>query len=107
MIGPSEMTSRTTAIADPNPTRLASPRMLLVTSTDSSSRPLSPRLMMYTMSNARSDSMTVMTRTTMLIGRRTGKTTRKKVWRSFAPSIAAASRSAGVDALQARPGTGP
>ena len=49
-------------MADPKPTRLASPMMLLVTSTDSSSRPLSPRLMTYTMSNARSDSMTVMTR---------------------------------------------
>ena len=55
-------------MADPKPIRDASPRMLLVTSTDSSSRPLRPRLMTYTMSNARSDSMMVMTRTTMLIG---------------------------------------
>ncbi len=31
----------------------------------------------------------------MLIGRITGKTTLKKVWRSVAPSIAAASRSDG------------
>ena len=62
MIGPTEMTSSTTAIAEPKPTRLASPMMLLVTSTDRSSRPLRPRLMMYARSNARSDSMTVMTR---------------------------------------------
>ena len=67
-------------MADPNPIRLASPMMLFVTRTDSSSRPLRPRLMMYARSNARSDSMTVITRTTMLIGRRTGKTTRKNVW---------------------------
>ena len=45
MIGPREMTSRTIAIAEPKPTRLASPMMLLVTSTDSSSSPLSPWLM--------------------------------------------------------------
>ena len=64
-------------MAEPKPMREASPRMLFVTRTDSSSRPLSPRLMTYTMSNARSDSMMVMTRTTMLIGFSTGKTTRK------------------------------
>ena len=86
--------------------RLASPMMLLVTSTDSSSRPLRPLLMMNTRSNARSDSMTVMTRITMLIGRRTGNTTRKKVWRSLAPSIAAASRRLGRRP-SAPPGTGP
>ena len=39
--------------------------------------------------------MTVTTTITMLIGRMTGKITRKKVWRAFAPSIAAASRSVG------------
>jgi hypothetical protein len=47
------------------------------------------------MSNARSDSITVMTRITTLIGRRTGRTTRKNVWRSEAPSMEAASRSDG------------
>ena len=51
------------------------------------------------MSNARSDSMTVMTMITMLIGRITGKTTRKNVWRWFAPSIAAASRRVGSTLL--------
>ena len=81
MIGPTETTSRTTAMAEPNPIRLASPMMLFVTRTESSSRPFRPRLMMNARSNARSDSMTVITRTTMLIGRMTGKTTRKNVWR--------------------------
>ena len=61
--------------AEPDPAGLA--EMLFVTSTDSSSSPLMPRLMMYTRSNARSDSMMVMTRTTMLMGLRTGNTTRK------------------------------
>ena len=49
-------------MAEPNPTRDDSPTMFWVISTDSSSRPLSPLLMTYTMSNARSDSMMVMTR---------------------------------------------
>ena len=47
------------------------------------------------MSKARSDSITVMTKTMMLIGRITGKTIRKNVCVSVAPSIAAASRSDG------------
>ena len=47
------------------------------------------------MSKARSDSMVVMTAMITLIGAITGKTTRKNVWRWFAPSIAAASRSVG------------
>ena len=46
MIGTSETTSRTTAIADPNPSRLASPMLAFVISTDSSSRPFLPWLMM-------------------------------------------------------------
>ena len=84
-----------------SPTRLASPMMLLVTSTESSSRPLRPLLMMYARSNARSDSMTVMTRITMLIGRSTGNTTRKNVWRSLAPSICGGLAEARVDRLEA------
>ena len=88
-------------MADPKPSRLASLMLLLVIRTDSSSRPFLPWLMMYTMSNARRDSITVITTITMLIGRMTGKTTRKNVWRAFAPSIAAASRSVGIDALEA------
>ena len=43
--------------------------------------------------------MTVTTTITTLIGRMTGKTTRKKVCRAFAPSIAAASRSVGSTLL--------
>ena len=46
MIGPSEITSRTTAIADPKPTRFDSLMLLLVMSVESSSRPFLPRLMM-------------------------------------------------------------
>ena len=68
---------------------------LLVMSVESSSRPFLPWLVTYAMSNARSDSMTVMTTTTMLIGAITGKTTRKKVCRALAPSIEAASRRVG------------
>ena len=41
---PSEMTSRMTASAEPKPMRLASPMMLLVTSTEINSRPLRPLL---------------------------------------------------------------
>ena len=51
--------------------------------------------MMKAMSNARSASMAVMTTTTTLIGAMTGKTMRKNVWISFAPSTFAASRSVG------------
>ena len=69
--------------------------LLLVMRIDNSSRPFLPRLMMYAMSKARSDSMTVMTMMTTLIGRMTGKTTLKKVCRWFAPSMAAASRRVG------------
>ena len=87
-MGTVESMSSTTAMAEPKPMRLVSPMMLLVTSVDSSSRPFRPRLMMKGRSKARSDSMTVMTTTTMLMGRRTGKTTRKKVCRSLAPSMA-------------------
>ncbi len=47
MIGTSEITSSTTAIAEPKPSRLASLIALLVISVDSSSRPFLPRLMMY------------------------------------------------------------
>ena len=46
MIGPSEITSSTTAIAEPKPSRLASLMLLFVISVDSSSRPFLPRLMM-------------------------------------------------------------
>ena len=86
-------------MADPNPTRLDSPSAVFVTSTDSSSRPLMPRFRMYTRSNARSDSMMVITSTTMLMGRSTGKMTRKNICRSLAPSMAAASRRLGSTAL--------
>ncbi len=56
------------------------------------SRPLRPLLITHTRSKARSDSMTTITSTIMLIGRITGSTTRKKVCTSLAPSTAAASR---------------
>ncbi len=98
-IGTREISSSTTAMADPNPIRLASLSALLTIRVDSSSSPFLPLLMMYTMSNARSDSMTVTTITTTLIGCITGKTTRKNVWRAFAPSIAAASRRVGSTLL--------
>ena len=42
MMMPNERTRRITASADPNPTRLASPMMLLVTAIDNNSRPLRP-----------------------------------------------------------------
>ena len=45
-IGTSEITSSTTAMADPNPIRLASLSALLVISVDSSSSPFLPLLMM-------------------------------------------------------------
>ena len=56
------------------------------------SRPLRPLLITQTMSKARSDSITTITITIMLIGRITGKITWKKVFTSLAPSTAAASR---------------
>ncbi len=52
------------------------------------------------MSNARSDSMTVITTSTMLIGFSAGKTTVKNACVSLAPSIAAASRSDGSSAFR-------
>ena len=52
---------------------------VLVTRVEISSSPLRPLLMTQTRSKARSDSMTVTTRTMMLIGRITGKTTWKNV----------------------------
>ena len=94
-IGTSEMVSSTTAMAEPNPMRLASLRLLLVMRVDSSSRPLVPWLTMNARSNARSDSMTVTTTMITLMGAITGKTTLKKIWRSPAPSMAAASRRPG------------
>src|SRR5262249_33480229 len=94
-IGTSEITSRTTAMAEPKPTRLASLMLLLVITVDSSSRPFLPRLMMYAMSNARSDSMIVTTTMMTLIGAMTGNTTWKNVCLWLAPSMAAASRSVG------------
>jgi len=57
MIGPSEITSRMTAIADPKPTRLASLMLLLVIRIDSSSSPFLPWLTMNAMSKARSASI--------------------------------------------------
>ena len=90
-----EITSMIVASAEPKPMRLASPMMLLKTSAEISSSPLRPRLMTHTRSNARNDSMTVITRMTMLTGRITGKITLKNVFTSFAPSMAAASRSVG------------
>ena len=54
-----------------------------------------PLLITQTRSKARSDSITVTTRTMMLIGRITGKTTEKNVLTWLAPSTAAASRSDG------------
>lgn len=86
-------------MAEPKPIRLASPMMFSVTSTESSSSPLRPWLTAYTMSNARRASMTVMTPTMTLTGRRVGRTMRKKVWASPAPSIAAASFSEGSTAF--------
>ena len=87
------------ASAEPNPIRLASPTTFCVTRVAMSSSPLRPLLMTQTRSNARSDSMTVTTRTMMLIGAITGKTTRKNVVRSLAPSTLAASRSDGSTPL--------
>ena len=46
MIGTREITSSTTAIADPNPSRFDSLMALLVIRVESSSRPFLPRLMM-------------------------------------------------------------
>ena len=89
-------------MADPNPIRLASLMLLFVTRIDSSSRPFLPRLMMYARSNARSDSMTVMTMITMLIGRMTGKTTRKNVWRCVRAVDRGGLTQGRVDALESR-----
>ncbi len=75
----SEITSMMVASAEPKPIRLASPTTLAVTRVEISSRPLVPLLITQTMSKARSDSITVTTRTMMLIGRITGNTTEKKV----------------------------
>src|SRR5256714_10685498 len=94
-IWPSEITSKITAMAEPKPTRLASLMLLLVIRIESSSRPFLPWLMMKAMSKARRASMAVMTTTTMLMGAMTGKTTRKNVCTSLAPSTLAASRSVG------------
>src|SRR5438874_13424359 len=94
-IGPSEMTSRITAIAEPKPTRVDSLMLLLVIRMERSSSPFLPWLMMKARSNARSDSMAVSTTITVLIGAMTGKTTRKKVRISLAPSTLAAQRRVG------------
>src|SRR2546423_15551524 len=72
-IGPSEITSRITAMAEPKPTRLASLMLLLVIRIESSSRPFLPWLMMKALSKARRASMAVMTTTTTLMGATTGK----------------------------------
>ena len=95
MITTSEITSRTTAIAEPYPMRLDSPMMLLVTRIDSSSVPWAPPLKTYTRSKARSASMIVTTRTMVLVGRRVGKMTFLNVCHSLAPSSEDASRSDG------------
>ena len=50
-----EMRSMKVARAEPNPIRLASPTMLLVTRVEMSSSPLRPLLMTHTRSKARSD----------------------------------------------------
>src|SRR5207245_183654 len=92
-MGTREITSRTTAIAEPNPTRLASLTLVLVIRIDSSSSPFLPWLVMNAMSKARRDSIAVTTTITTLIGAITGSTTLKKVWTSVAPSTFAASRS--------------
>src|SRR6185369_12993413 len=67
-IGMIEASSSSVAAADPYPIRLASPSRLLTTRTDSSSRPLRPRLITYTTSKARRASIVVITTTTTLIG---------------------------------------
>ena len=46
MIGTSEMVSRTTAIADPKPSRFDSLMALFTINVESSSRPFLPQLMM-------------------------------------------------------------
>ncbi len=86
--------------ADPKPIRLASPITFCVTKVEISSSPLRPLLITQTMSNARSDSITVITRITMFTGRITGQMTWKNVRTSLAPSTAAASRSAGSTAFR-------
>ena len=63
------MMSMNVASAEPKPIRLASPTTFCVTRVAMSSSPLRPLLMTQTRSKARSDSMKVMTRTMMLIGR--------------------------------------
>jgi hypothetical protein len=95
-----EMASMIVASAEPKPMRLASPTTFWVTRVEMSSRPLRPLLITQTRSKARSDSMKVTTRTMMLIGRITGRITRKKVAVSLAPSILAASRSEGSTPLR-------
>ena len=93
------MMSMNVASAEPNPIRLASPMMFCVTSVAISSSPLRPLLMTQTRSKARSDSMTVMTRTMMLIGRHHREHDPEEGLRSLAPSTFAASRSDGSTPL--------
>ncbi len=69
--------------------------MLSVTRIDSNSVPCAPLLKTKTRSKARSASMMVTTRTTVLVGRRVGKMTLLKVCHSPAPSSAEASLSDG------------
>ena len=87
-----EISIMITASADPKPYLVASPMTFWATRAPISSRPLRPLLTTHTRSKARSDSMTTMTITIMLIGRITGKITWKNVFTSLAPSTAAASR---------------
>src|SRR5438874_12958350 len=74
MIGPSEITSRMTAIADPKLTRLASLMLLLVIRIDSSSSPFLRWLSMNAISKARSASIVVIPAITTLIGAMNGMT---------------------------------
>src|SRR5439155_20256518 len=78
MIGPSEISNRMTAIADPKPTRLASLMLLLVSRIDSSSSPFLPWLTLNAISKSRSASIVVITATTTWMAAITGKTRRKK-----------------------------
>ena len=66
--------------------------MLLVIRIDSNSVPWAPLLKTKTRSKARSASMMVTTRTTVLVGRSVGKMTFLNVYHSLAPSSEEASR---------------
>ena len=96
MIGPSEITSSTTAIAEPKPTPV---RLADAVVRDQRGQQLEAVLAAVDdvddVERAQGLDLVITTTMTTLIGAITGKTTRKNVWRSLAPSTLAASRSVG------------